>query len=56
VDHNSFAKEIINGIIGDITMRSRLGDIWEDIDGETKINIKKEWESIIIKELEYRLI
>ena len=46
-------KEIIDGIICDITMRSGFGEVYEGIDEETEKQIKKEWEKIIMKELKY---
>jgi len=48
---NGLAKNIVDGIIGDITMRSGLGDVWEEIDEETKMDIEKEWLRIIAKEV-----
>jgi hypothetical protein len=48
-------KDITDGIIGDITMRSGLGDLWDEIDDKTKEDIKKEWERIIMKELKCHL-
>lgn len=53
--NNNISKDIIDDIIGDISMRSGLGDVWEEIDEETKQDIKKEWERIIIKELKFHL-
>jgi len=50
---NKMTKNIIDGIIGDITMRSGLGDVWDQIDEGTKIDITKEWERIITKELKF---
>jgi len=50
---NEMTKNIIDGIIGDITMRSGLGDVWDQIDEGTKTDITKEWARIIAKELKF---
>jgi len=50
---NEMTKNIIDGIIGDITMRSGLGDVWDQIDEGTKIDITKEWTRIITAELKF---
>jgi len=36
MNYNEITTDIIDGIISDITMRSGLGDVWEEIDEETK--------------------
>ena len=50
---NDMTKNIIDGIIGDISMRTGLGDVWEEIDEGTKIDITKEWARIITAELKF---
>jgi GTPase SAR1 family protein len=50
--HNKLINEIIDGIICDITMRSGIGDEWDNIDSETIEDIKKEWKKIILDEFE----
>lgn len=55
MNYNEITIDIIDGIISDITMRSGLGDVWEEIDEETKNDIRKEWNKIISKELKYHL-
>ena len=55
MEYNKIAIEIIDDIIGDISMRSGLGDVWDQIDEGTKQEIKKEWKKIILSELKYHL-
>ena len=53
--YNKISKDIVDGIICDITMRSGLGDVWDEIDEGTKEDIKKEWIRIITGELLFSL-
>jgi hypothetical protein len=55
MNYNDIAIDITKDIIGDITMRSGLGDVWLSIDRKTQDDIIKEWKRIIAKELKYHL-
>lgn len=41
------SKDIVSAIIDDLTDRSGLGDVWNEIDKDTKKEIVSSWKKII---------
>ncbi len=52
--YNKIAKDIIDEIIYDISLRSGIGDAWEEIDDEIVLEIKEDWKNIIVSLLLYQ--
>ena len=43
------AKKIVHLIIGDLRGRSGLGDVWDEIDDQTKNEIRQEWQVLVAR-------